>query len=89
MRSPQVELDVPKLRDQSASPAVHFIFRVSVGSYGPLLVRLAWHSSGSYDEASKTGGSNGATMRYSHIHSCTIPCIISASGGGGQDVVSW
>lgn len=34
------------------------------GSYGPLLVRLAWHSSGSYDEASKTGGSNGATMRF-------------------------
>lgn len=34
------------------------------GSYGPLLVRLAWHSSGSYDKDSKTGGSNGATMRY-------------------------
>ena len=33
------------------------------GSYGPILVRLAWHASGSYDKASNTGGSNGATMR--------------------------
>jgi len=34
------------------------------GSYGPILVRLAWHASGSYDKESGTGGSNGATMRY-------------------------
>ena len=30
---------------------------------GPVLVRLAWHASGSYDKASNKGGSNGATMR--------------------------
>ena len=35
----------------------------ALGSYGPVLVRLAWHASGSYDKASNTGGSNGATMR--------------------------
>lgn len=34
------------------------------GSYGPVLVRLAWHASGTYDAASGTGGSNGATMRW-------------------------
>lgn len=34
------------------------------GSTGPILVRLAWHASGTYDAASGTGGSNGATMRY-------------------------
>jgi len=34
------------------------------GSYGPLLVRLAWHASGTYDKATNTGGSNGATMRF-------------------------
>ncbi|GIL87364.1 hypothetical protein Vretimale_1703 [Volvox reticuliferus] len=34
------------------------------GSYGPLLVRLAWHASGTYDKVSCTGGSNGATMRF-------------------------
>lgn len=34
------------------------------GHYGPILVRLAWHASGSYDKASNTGGSNGATMRW-------------------------
>jgi len=33
-------------------------------SYGPLLVRLAWHASGTYDKKSGTGGSNGATMRF-------------------------
>jgi len=34
------------------------------GTLGPLFIRLAWHSSGTYDAAKKTGGSNGATMRY-------------------------
>ncbi|KAA1471769.1 cytochrome c peroxidase [Dentipellis sp. KUC8613] len=34
------------------------------GSYGPVVVRLAWHSSGTYDKASNTGGSNYATMRF-------------------------
>lgn len=34
------------------------------GSYGPVLLRLAWHASGTYDKATGTGGSNGATMRF-------------------------
>ncbi|KAJ5349248.1 Plant ascorbate peroxidase [Penicillium brevicompactum] len=34
------------------------------GSAGPVFVRLAWHSSGTYDVESDTGGSNGAGMRY-------------------------
>ncbi|KAI0201595.1 peroxiredoxin [Astrocystis sublimbata] len=34
------------------------------GSTGPVIVRLAWHSAGTYDAASGTGGSNGAGMRY-------------------------
>lgn len=34
------------------------------GSYGPVLVRLAWHASGTYDKLTGTGGSNGATMRF-------------------------
>ncbi|KAE9367582.1 class II peroxidase [Stipitochalara longipes BDJ] len=36
------------------------------GSAGPVLVRLAWHSSGTYDAETDTGGSNGAGMRYEH-----------------------
>lgn len=32
---------------------------------GPTLVRLAWHSSGTYDKVSKTGGSGGGTIRFS------------------------
>jgi cytochrome c peroxidase len=35
------------------------------GSYGPILIRLAWHSSGSYSKFDGTGGSNNATMRFS------------------------
>jgi len=34
------------------------------GSLGPILVRLAWHTSGTYDKHDNTGGSNGATMRF-------------------------
>ncbi|KAJ7045881.1 heme peroxidase [Mycena alexandri] len=34
------------------------------GSYGPVLLRLAWHASGTFDLASNTGGSNYATMRF-------------------------
>lgn len=30
-----------------------------------VLVRLAWHASGTYDKETGTGGSNGATMRFS------------------------
>jgi len=35
------------------------------GSYGPVLVRLAWHSAGSYSAVDGSGGSNNATMRFS------------------------
>ena len=34
------------------------------GSYGPVVLRLGWHSSGTYDAETGTGGSNGATMRF-------------------------
>jgi len=34
------------------------------GSFAPLLIRFAWHLSGTYDKDKKTGGSNGSTMRF-------------------------
>ncbi|KXT13512.1 hypothetical protein AC579_4163 [Pseudocercospora musae] len=33
-------------------------------SYGPVVLRLGWHASGTYDAEAGTGGSNGATMRF-------------------------
>jgi len=33
-------------------------------SWGPVLIRLAWHASGTYCQKDGTGGSNGATMRF-------------------------
>lgn len=35
------------------------------GDIGPVLVRLAWHCSGTWDKDVKNGGSDGATMRFS------------------------
>jgi hypothetical protein len=32
--------------------------------FGPTLVRLAWHSSGTYDRMTKTGGSSKGTIRF-------------------------
>lgn len=34
------------------------------GSYGPVLVRLAWHASGTYCKTNKDGGSAKGTMRF-------------------------
>ena len=34
------------------------------GSLGPLLIRFAWHCCGTYDKETRTGGSNGGTMRF-------------------------
>jgi len=34
------------------------------GSYAGVLVRLAWHSSGTYSKVDSTGGSSGANMRF-------------------------
>ena len=42
------------------------------GSFGPVIVRLAWHASGTYDKETGTGGSNGATMVFSLSYSLLI-----------------
>jgi len=34
------------------------------GNACPMMVRLAWHASGTFDQTAQTGGSNGSTMRF-------------------------
>jgi len=50
---------------------VPFILRIDIAEmikkdpdFGPTLVRLAWHSSGTYDKMTNTGGSSKGTMRF-------------------------
>lgn len=52
------------------------------GSYGPVLVRLAWHTSGTYDKNTNTGGSNGATMRCVWGAVCCFSEAWCRAGGG-------
>ncbi len=49
----------------------------------PFIIRLAWHASGTFDQHTGTGGSNGATMRYE-------PEIIDPANAGlsiAQDIL--
>ncbi len=52
-----VEADLRKLIENAGD-------KYDDGSYGPLLIRLAWHAAGNYSKYDHTGGTNGATMRY-------------------------
>ena len=49
------------------------------GSYGPLFVRLAWHSAGNYSKHDHTGGTNGATMRYTPESVSLLILLLRAS----------
>lgn len=48
----------------------------SDGSFGPVLLRLAWHSSGTYDKDTKTGGRYAhhiSLLSLSHVTHAVIP----------------
>ncbi|KAL7559969.1 hypothetical protein ACA910_022459 [Epithemia clementina (nom. ined.)] len=51
--------------------------------WGPTFVRLSWHSSGTYDKASQTGGSGGGTIRF--------PSELAHGGNAGlaETAVPW
>jgi len=57
---PEPGHDYGEVRD-----AIYEIAGTKGTSFGPILVRLAWHSSGSYSKYARDGGSNGARMRFS------------------------
>lgn len=48
------------------------------GSYGPVLVRLAWHASGTYDKKDGSGGSKGGTMRFKEEYTTAANTGLSA-----------
>ncbi len=52
----------PKIREEIKSILIQPNY--DFGHLGPVLFRLGWHASGTYNKADKTGGSNGATMRF-------------------------
>lgn len=60
-----------------ANPFSVFFFRYST------LVRLAWHSSGTYDKMSKTGGSGHGTIRFKE------ELVHGGNAGLGDTAVSW
>lgn len=70
--SPQEEAMTPLPMPDMTPPVTRIYFMIKIRqeikaviqkeSVGPLMVRLAWHSSGTYN--GRSGGSDGATMRY-------------------------
>jgi len=52
-----VKADILSVIADSSSPG-------GIGEKGPTLVRLAWHSSGTYDRMNRTGGSGEGTIRF-------------------------
>jgi cytochrome c peroxidase len=52
-----VRKDIVEVIADPASPG-------GIGERGPTIVRLAWHSSGTYDKMTRTGGSGGGTIRF-------------------------
>ena len=53
-----------------------------IGEKGPTLVRLAWHSSGTYDKMSQTGGSGGGTIRFKEE-------LAHGGNAGLENAVAW
>lgn len=61
----QVPVDYQKVRQEVADILERPEGWDGHNNIGPILVRLGWHASGTYDRNDKTGGSNGSTMRFS------------------------
>lgn len=66
MAQPEIQQPSRKSLDQVAQAVRSLLHQPDYddGSAGPVLVRLAWHSAGTYCASTNTGGSNGAGMRY-------------------------
>lgn len=56
--------DYQRVYNQIAKKIIEVDTDPEEGSYGPALVRLAWHSSGTYDKNKNEGGSYKGTMQY-------------------------
>ena len=66
-RSSTLQQASKDLDDELVRAEVEKAILTPKGNYSPIMVRLAWHSSGTYDkddQSSRNGGSDGATMRF-------------------------
>ncbi len=54
----------PKVDYKDVAKDIVNVINEDSNNRGPTLVRLAWHSSGTYDKMLRTGGSGGGTIRF-------------------------
>mmetsp|Transcript_108461 Transcript_108461/g.305754 ORF Transcript_108461/g.305754 Transcript_108461/m.305754 type:complete len:335 (+) Transcript_108461:42-1046(+) len=81
-RSEAAAVDIKKVKEEIAAAIEAEDEKRGDGtSIGPTLVRLAWHASGTYSIHDRTGGSNGATMRFKPENSWGA----NAGLGGARD----
>jgi len=56
--------DIPVVNTEALKSEIRSCVINQKANACPMVVRLAWHSSGTYDKNDRSGGSNGASMRF-------------------------